>query len=921
MAIDEIDQKQLKQTRDAFLRLSQTRFNRMESSLSPMQADYLKLIPLLFHVNHPMLPGYVDSFTPCGLPNYTPTPVEKSIAKTVSQSFVYKSRAHLSYKISSLFLMGSMGTLGQSNSSDIDLWVCLAEPLEEKLQTKLENKAEKIKLWFATVGIELNYYFVNQDDFSGNRAKKLETDSCGSTQKFLLLDEFYRTAVWVAGRWPIWWVVPTEQDYVQYSKRLIEQKHLDSADWIDFGEVKQIPAAEYFSAALWQLYKAIESPYKSSVKLLVLEVYAKNFPCSGILSSELKENVYQSSDVEQELDPYLLMLRFAEKALVNNPRRLEFLRRAFYLKANVKITMAKKKKPHWRYIKIKQLVDGWGWNEERLNYLNSRLQWSINRVTEERKDLVRELTSSYHFLSNFARVQGVIDKLAKNELMLLGRKLYAAFERRNGKIDKVNNGIAKNIIESEVTIHQASNENWHLYLGHIRLNQTALNLPVYSSQSLFECLVWGCVNGVILNATRCHVLPVGEYLNHQFVGEMVRDINKLLGHFSKQKNKESFDKEAKTIYLGVFINTRRDPLAEDKQENLFRIVENANCLSWADNKINLAEHFDILFLNSWGEITVEHYSENTAWIDFFIKHQKSILNIKEDIPIFCRGLSQKDEVIDRVNQLINKWKKLLLSSCRSTQSNGYIIAIGKQWMNIDFNYEQVTFESYNSMTKLYDGLSKRNDKVIESRIRFHIDPLLQLEPIIQAVMKRRPTESLEFYVYQKTTSLVQIVIKSSNGLIHFQVHKNINIDQVVGHYQQFFDKIQNRNLLNNGLLESIDYFQCFNATSEALRIKPLDINDSNLYQQFSLVQAIAVSSSSTKIGFDLFTSDASFYYREGGEAVYSKLANQLLSMRQSGANYPIFLTDIDLSAIHQKVSIIEALGYKKMIEKKLNRVL
>ena len=920
--MDEIDPKQLKKTRDAFLKLSQTRFSRMELSLSPVQADYLKLIPLLFHVNHPMLPGYVDRFTPCGLPNYTPTSVEKSIAKTVSQSFVYKPRAHLSYKIASLFLMGSMGTLGQSNSSDIDLWICQVEPLEKKLLGKLENKAEKIRLWFATVGIELNYYFVNQDDFSGNKAKKMGTDSCGGTQKFLLLDEFYRTAVWVAGRWPIWWVVPTNQDYAKYSKRLIEQKHLDSADWIDLGEVKQIPAAEYFSSALWQLYKAIESPYKSSVKLLVIEIYAKLFPCSGILSSELKERVYQNLNCKQDLDPYLLMLKFAEKALENNPRRLEFLRRAFYLKTNVKITAAKKRKPNWRYLKIKELVDDWGWNEARLNYLNSRHQWSINRVADERKDLVRELTSSYHFLSNFARVQGVIDKLAKNELMLLGRKLYVAFERRNGKIDRINNGIAKNILESEVTIHKTGNESWNLYLGHLESNQTALSLPVHSSSSLFECISWGCINGVVANTTRCHVLPVGKYLNHQFAGDMIKDVNKLLTLFSKQKYKEEFNKNAKTICLGIFINTRTDPLADDKQENLFRIVENSNYLSWADNKTNLADHFDVLFLNSWGEVTVEHYSGNTAWIDFFAKHQGSILNLKENAPIFCRGLAQKDEVIARIDQLISKWKQLLINSRRVSQSNGYIMTIGEKWMIIDFNYEQVTYEVYNSMTKLYDGLSKRNNEILESKIKFHIDPLLQVEPIVQTAMRRRGTDSLEFYVYQKSSSLVQVVVKSANGSIHFQSHKNINVDQVVGHYQQFFDKVQNRNLLNNGLLESVEYFQCFNLkTYGGLRTKALSVKESSLYQQFSLVQAIAANSQSTNLGFDLFTSDSSFYYREDGEKVYSKLADQLLSMRRSGANYPIFLTDIDLSAIHQKVSIVESLGYKKLIEKKLNKSL
>lgn len=189
MNTDEIDQKQLKTICQDFITLSEQRFTRMESSLSPTQADYLKLLPLLFHVNHPMLPGYIDKFTPCGLPNYMPSMLQKQIAKTVSQSFEYKPRAHLKYRIASLFLMGSMGTLGQSNSSDIDLWICLSEPLEKSLLVKLEGKGTKIRQWLATVGIELNYYLVNLDDFSRNKSKQIEVDSCGNTQNFLLLED------------------------------------------------------------------------------------------------------------------------------------------------------------------------------------------------------------------------------------------------------------------------------------------------------------------------------------------------------------------------------------------------------------------------------------------------------------------------------------------------------------------------------------------------------------------------------------------------------------------------------------------------------------------------------------------------------------------------------------------------------------
>jgi adenylate cyclase class 1 len=117
--LNEIDKKDLKIIENEFLFLSRIRFDRMLESLTPKQQDYLHLLPLFFHVNHPMLPGYHDSFTPCGIPNYSPTSLEKKIAKTVSQSFEYQSKAHRYFSIASLFLMGSMGTLGQSLSSDI----------------------------------------------------------------------------------------------------------------------------------------------------------------------------------------------------------------------------------------------------------------------------------------------------------------------------------------------------------------------------------------------------------------------------------------------------------------------------------------------------------------------------------------------------------------------------------------------------------------------------------------------------------------------------------------------------------------------------------------------------------------------------------------------------------------------------------
>lgn len=919
MEIGEIDQKRLKTIRQDFVNLSELRFKRMQESLSPTQSDQLNLLPLLFHVNHPMLPGYVDKFTPCGLPNYTPSMEEKQIAKTVSQSFEFKPRAHLTYRIAGLYLMGSMGTLGQSNSSDIDLWVCLSEPLENSLTKKLSNKANKIKAWLAEVGIELNYYLVNLDDFSGNKSKKIEVDSCGNTQKFLLLDEFYRTAVWFAGRWPLWWLIPTDENYCDYAKRLIEQKHVDSADWIDFGEVQSIPASEYFSAALWQLYKAIESPYKSSVKLLVLEVYAKLFPCAGVLSNEFKNKVYQGFSDPQEVDPYYLILLFAEKALTDNPRRLEFLRRAFYLKVNVKIQSTKKFRPSWRYQTIKTLTKNWGWNQARLDYLNDRQLWDIGKVIQERKDLVRELTNSYHFLSNFARVHGVINKVTKSELLSLGRRLYAAFERRNGKLDVLNNGIAKDITEDAVTLNEDQTRGWQLYINHINKNKLMINQPVFVGQSLLECLCWGCANGIVNKNTQCQVYSQSEFLNHRFASEAIIDIMKLLNLFSRFKHKINFQKNARLITFGLFINSRYDPLKEEKNNNFYRVATQSDCLSWTDKKINLASHFDMLAINSWGEITIQHFSGETAWLDFFKQHQQSFPENVQSTPMFCRGLVQNDSIIQRATSLLDKWKRLSAKSQRNKNCIRYLMAIEKKWISIFFFESESDYYVYSSFNNMLIGLNETdNSKIVDYKLAHEIDPWLSISPFVKKVLSRRLSNSLDCFIYQKPNQQFEVMVKSESGRLHFQSHKNTSTEQLIAHYQQFFDKVYNRAEGGIGVKEVVNYYSFVNARSQ---LKKIEAKHHVFLQDFSLVQAIAVYRNSRLVGFDLFTSNESYLYVEYGEQVYVKLVKQLLTIRKEAKNYPIFLTDLDLSQVNIRASFIELLGHKRLIEEKLNRVM
>lgn len=87
-----IDRKVLSQLRTRFLKLNAGRLGRALEGLSTRQQGVLTLLPLFFHVNHPLLPGYVSGSTPAGLSNYEPDATTLAEAQRLTRSFSYKPR-------------------------------------------------------------------------------------------------------------------------------------------------------------------------------------------------------------------------------------------------------------------------------------------------------------------------------------------------------------------------------------------------------------------------------------------------------------------------------------------------------------------------------------------------------------------------------------------------------------------------------------------------------------------------------------------------------------------------------------------------------------------------------------------------------------------------------------------------------------
>ncbi|MGE4553453.1 MAG: class I adenylate cyclase [Desulfovibrionaceae bacterium] len=247
-------------------------------------------------------------------------------------------------RIESLFTMGSVGTIAQTRKSDVDYWVCYdpATADEGRIQG-LKRKLEALTVWAAeTAGLEAYFFAMSLDAVRANDFGFSDKESSGSAQALLLKEEFYRTAVLVAGKAPVWWVTPPGADAEAYAAALPEAlRHPrgGAPRLTDLGHPAQIPAKEFFGACLWQIVKALHSPYKSALKLGLLEHYARAATARDamLLCERIKENVLAGRLEMQQIDPYALLFKTLRDhyAALGDKDAGQLLLEALLLKAGV----------------------------------------------------------------------------------------------------------------------------------------------------------------------------------------------------------------------------------------------------------------------------------------------------------------------------------------------------------------------------------------------------------------------------------------------------------------------------------------------------------------------------------------------------------------------------------------------------------
>ncbi|MGS6584905.1 class I adenylate cyclase [Vibrio antiquarius] len=699
--------------------LNQQRVDRALALMDSQSQQVFHLIPALLNYNHPVIPGYYDADVPFGVHGLALNSIQQQFIDDIQLAIGQPLKTAEKPAILGLYTMGSTSSIGQSTSSDLDIWVCISPDMDCDERELLTNKCLLITDWAQSQGVEANFFLMDEERFRSNHSEEMTGDNCGSSQHLLLLDEFYRSAVRIAGQRLLWQIVPPEMEecYDEYVSQLCSEGYIDCSEWIDFGKLNRIPAEEYFGSNLWQLYKSIDSPYKSVLKAILLEAYSWEYPHTQLLSIDTKRRFFAHEPDLYGMDAYYLMLEKVTRYLerIQDDTRLDLVRRCFYLKTHEKLS----REPDvgsvaWRREALSDMIAKWDWDASVVAELDDRRNWKVEQVKVVHHALLDALMQSYRNLIQFARRNDITSAISPQDISILARKLYAAFEVLPGKVTLLNPQISPDLHEPDLSFIEVKDggvnkSGWYLYkqllIAHRILGQPYLEHHEYLS----KLVSWAFFNGLITESTRLHAVVREAQLDIDKFYQMVSDLRNTFALRKRRPTMQALASPCEISQLAMFINFENDPTSELSGRSLKVDVKNTDIFSFGPEHKNLVGSVDLVYRNSWHEVRTLHFKGETAMLDALKTilgkmHQDALP--PESVDVFCYAKNMRGVMRNMVYQLLAECIDLRLKPVEQEKRRRFkAMRLGNQTYGLFFERRGVSVQKLENSIDFYRSIS------------------------------------------------------------------------------------------------------------------------------------------------------------------------------------------------------------------------
>jgi adenylate cyclase, class 1 len=568
----------------------------------PKQADLFQIIPFLIHENV-AFPGLEESGlknsghksaiakTPCGIYDYIPgIEAQEVLKKYISKKNIIIRHCQ-DHAVEGLFTIGSTGSLAQTSDSDIDWWVCINEKYFtsrglQLFKKKLESMEKMADEQFNT---KVTFFLVDIFKARNNDFGDSTIESSGSAQARLLKEEFYRTMIYIAGKIPLWSVLPTTISINYYNNILKTVSGFSNfVRYIDLGDIHAISTSEYVGASIWQMFKWLKSPFKSVIKMALLEKFIYEYGRHSLLCNKYKDE-WMNSGVHLKLaqnDSYYILLKnllkYYESDKDNQSEKL--LLTCLFLKLGIsKDSQIENSVFGLKKTLLEKCMKEWGWTKNQIFEIGSFKTWGYSDIVKLSNLIETYMIKKYKIINKaFESLLHTRSGISPEDRTMLGRKVLVEFSKQQGKVGKV------------LLISRSDRHFQSLQLKHIKknnhigtwqlLNKNARAFhnkeeSLINAETIEEIGAWLINNSLYNNNTIINLIPNPAYVTFDDIRKLYKNMYEFFNPLLQRVI--SFDQllmKNRIVCLFVSIN-----FYSPKQERKVR-------------------GYCAVYLNSWGEM-------------------------------------------------------------------------------------------------------------------------------------------------------------------------------------------------------------------------------------------------------------------------------------------------------------------------------
>ena len=409
--------------------------------------DLFHTIPFLVHSNSPNLPGYLDDpLTPHGIYRFFDSGFWGFAKKRlrIKREDVHTFVLKRSY-IRGLYLMGSSGTLGQTEYSDFDYWVVIdKDSLSGTQRQLLRKKLRKIEGWSKeTHRHDFNFFVVDVEQIQQNDFSEIHGKGSGTVQKSPLKEEFYRTFMMIAGQIPFWAVLPpglkdSEHRYWIETASLLADDNFVFDDYVDLGNLTSFKQEECLGGVLWQMCKAQQDPVKSLIKTSLIAHHFFFQEREGLLCDIMKKRFADCQLDSYLLDPYALVFEKAASFydLTDDKDGLNLIRQCIYLRLTGYPVPSEVDEDSPKRRILQRYAKAWSWDSDRLDRLRSYPSWTENEKLQFENRIINKISFLYKRILRTGTKLEVCKDIASENRAELKNRIVSQLAKKPGKLPR-----------------------------------------------------------------------------------------------------------------------------------------------------------------------------------------------------------------------------------------------------------------------------------------------------------------------------------------------------------------------------------------------------------------------------------------------------------------------------------------------------